>query len=142
MKPEELKERGIENGFVFSAARSSGPGGQNVNKVNTRIELRFDVPSSQFFSEDEKKMILEKLKNRINNKGELIISSQSERTQGMNKTKAAEKFYELVAKALTIKKKRKPTGPTAASRLKRFENKKHRSQIKKLRNPSPGNPAE
>lgn len=142
MRPEDLKERGMDNGFVFTATRSSGPGGQNVNKVNTRIELRFNISSSDLLSEDEKKMIFEKLSNRINNEGELIISSQSDRSQLMNKNNAVEKFYELVSKALTVKAKRKLTSPTASSRLKRIEKKKLRSSIKKLRNLSSGNPAE
>jgi ribosome-associated protein len=136
MKTDELKQRGLESGFVFSAARSSGPGGQNVNKVNTRIELRFDLKSSVLFSEDEKNLIFEKLNNRINNKGEIIIISQSERTQLLNKTRAAEKFFEMISKALTVRKKRKPTKPTVSSRIKRVETKKHRGEIKKLRKSS------
>lgn len=142
MTPEALKERNFEKWFVFSATRSSGPGGQNVNKVSTRVELRFDVHSSDLFFVDEKMIILEKLKNKINNKGELIISSQSERTQLMNKNKVVEKFYELVSKALTIPEKRTSTKPTKASKVRRIENKKWRGQIKKLRNPSGQPPVE
>lgn len=142
MKPEELKERPFENEFNFLSARSGGPGGQNVNKVNTKVELRFDVLSSILLSEDEKKVISEKLKNRINNKGEFVISSQSERTQLTNKNRVIEKFYELISKALTIPKRRRSTTPTPASRIKRIEKKKQRGQIKKLRNPAPGSDSE
>jgi ribosome-associated protein len=142
MRPEELKQRNFENWFVFSSSRSSGPGGQNVNKVNSRVELRFDVGSSGLFSEEEKLLITTKLKNRINNDGELIITSQSERTQLMNKAKAIERFYELISKALTIPVKRRSTRPTLSSKIKRIEGKRIRGQIKRMRNKSGESPSE
>jgi len=131
---EEHKKQ-LETEIVFSATRSSGPGGQNVNKVNTRVELRFSVINSIIFSNEEKARISLKLKNRINSEGELIITSQTARTQLDNKEKALEKFFDLIEKALTIQKKRLKSRPTVASRLKRLESKKNLAQKKQLRKP-------
>ena len=136
MTPEEIKTRIPEVEYIFSTSRSGGPGGQNVNKVNTKVELRFNVGESDSLSPEEKTRIERKLKNRINSNGELLIISQSERTQLRNKKKALEKFFELLASALTEKKKRKKTLPTAASKAKRLEKKKMRGTIKKLRKES------
>jgi ribosome-associated protein len=133
MTPEEIKDRIRQDEFKFSTSRSGGPGGQNVNKVNTKIELRFRIAESHFLSDAEKEIILVKLKNRINSAGELLIISQSERTQLMNRKKAEEKFYKLLASALTEKRKRKSTKPSAASKAKRLEKKKQRGSIKRLR---------
>ena len=118
-----------------SASRSSGPGGQNVNKVNTKIELRFPVSKSEILNETEKRLILSKLNSRINLQGELLITASSERSQWQNREQATRKFFELIEKALTRPRKRKKTQPTAASRLKRLESKKKRGQKKQLRKP-------
>jgi ribosome-associated protein len=133
MKTDELKMRNFENEFVFSASRSSGPGGQNINKVNTRIELRFDLGRTILLTDKEKELIRTRLVNKINNEGELILSSQSERTQLMNKRAVTEKFFRLLAKALTTRPYRISTKPTAASVRKRLEEKKNRSIKKKFR---------
>lgn len=133
MTSEEIKKRIPWNELKFSISRSGGPGGQNINKVNTKAELRFDVRNSSYLTENEKERILLRLKNRINADGELIITSQSERTQFLNKKKAGEKFYTLLASALTEKKKRKSTTPTGTSVKMRLEKKKIRSTIKRLR---------
>lgn len=133
MLPDELKYRRFEDEFFFSASRSSGPGGQNVNKVNTKVELRFSVISTLILNENEKELILRKLKKKINKEGELILVSQEGRTQTENKLLVSEKFYEVIAKALTIPVKRIPTKPSFTSRLKRLDDKKIRSKVKRLR---------
>lgn len=139
MNQEELKGRNFESEFVFSASRSGGAGGQNVNKVNTKVELRINIINSSLLTFEEKQKILEKLKNRINNEGELVLSTQSERTQLMNKKKVIEKFFELVSKALIKVPHRKSTKPTYSSKMERLGSKKKRGTIKKLRNASDEN---
>jgi ribosome-associated protein len=136
MSPEDLRDRIPSGEIIFSTSRSGGPGGQNVNKVNSKVELRFNVNRSFSFSDKEKKRILIVLKKRINSEGELLITSQSERTQLMNRKKAEYKFFILLAKALTKKAERKPSSPTIASKTKRLEQKKKRSKIKRLRKDS------
>ena len=136
MEPSELKERHFESELVFTATRSGGPGGQNVNKVSTKVELRFNISDTSLLSEEEKLLIVKKLGNRINKEGELIITAQSARSQLSNREKATERFYILLSRALTVQKKRKPTSPTLTSKLKRLEEKHNRSSIKKLRRDS------
>jgi ribosome-associated protein len=136
MNREELKSRNLESEFIFSTSRSSGPGGQNVNKVSTKVELRFNLLLTAAFSEKEKDLIFIRLKNKINKESEIILVSQSERTQLMNKEAVTDKFYNIVSKALTIQKKRRSTRPTMSSKIKRLEGKRSRGKIKKLRKDS------
>jgi ribosome-associated protein len=136
MITEELKKRILTGELFFSASRSGGPGGQNVNKVNTKVELRFNVLRSSGLSDSEKEKIQNKLRNRINADGDLIITSQSERTQIMNRKKAEEKFFSLLSAALTEKPERKPTSATPVSKAKRLAVKKRHGAIKTLRRDS------
>jgi ribosome-associated protein len=136
MNTEELKNRNFEREFTFSTSRSSGPGGQNVNKVSTKVELRFNLPLTSVFTGEEKEIIFRKLKNKITKEGELVLVSQSERTQLMNKIVVIEKFYDVISKALTIQKKRRSTRPTLSSKIKRLEGKRVRGNIKKMRRDS------
>jgi ribosome-associated protein len=128
-----IPEKELSAELIYSSSRSSGPGGQNVNKVNTRIELRFNIPGSALLNDEEKTKIQAALDNRINKEGFLILVSQSERSQIANKKKVTERFYKLLHKALAPVKKRKPTRPTLASRERRIESKKLLSRKKALR---------
>jgi ribosome-associated protein len=119
----------------FSATSAGGPGGQHVNKVSTKAELRFPVQDSAVLNEEQKQLILLKLKNRINVRGELIVSSAAERSQWRNRKQAEQRFFELIEKALEKPRKRKKTRPTAASQLRRLESKKLHSLKKRLRKP-------
>ena len=128
-----LNDRDFGSELHFSASRSSGPGGQNVNKVSTKVELRFHVTSSTLLSDDEKILLIEKLVKKINSEGELTLVSQTERSQMKNKEKVIEKFYSLLTRALTPRKKRKPTKPSQASKEERLEEKRKQAEKKERR---------
>ena len=133
MTDQYILNRDFLSELVFTASRSSGPGGQNVNKVSTKIELRFNVGKSILLTEEEKEVIRDFLKNRINNEDELIILCQTERSQLKNKEKSIEKFYSLIEKTLKPKKKRKPTKPSPGEKEKRLEEKRLKSEKKEAR---------
>ena len=122
-----------EGELRFETSRSSGPGGQNVNKVESRVALLFDLEGSPSLDEDQKRRLTTRLGNRINKEGELRVVCQTHRTQEANRRAAVERFLELLTDALKEPKSRRRTRSSHASKRRRLEAKKRRGQIKELR---------
>ena len=123
----------VSKEISFSTARSGGSGGQNVNKVETMVEGRWNPLESQFFSEDQKHRIIAKLATRITAEGVLLVKSQTERSQLGNKEQVIKKINQLIEEALIKKKARISTKPSKASKEKRIQSKKLKSDIKEGR---------
>jgi len=124
-----LRDEEIRVEFV----RSSGPGGQNVNKVSTAVQLRFDAAGSPSLTEDVRRRLLRLAGGRVNDRGELVIDARRFRSQARNRRDAEERLVDLIRRAAAPPRPRRATRPTAASRRRRLEAKKRRGLIKSLR---------
>jgi ribosome-associated protein len=130
---QKITQRLLDPELDFKTSKSSGPGGQHVNKVNSRVSLSFDIPNSQVLEAHEKAVILKKLATKLTNDGILIIHAQQKRSQLQNKELAIQKFYEMLSKAFKPKKVRKATKPSKSAIQKRLKEKKAHSEKKLYR---------
>jgi ribosome-associated protein len=128
-----IDEREIEESFV----RASGPGGQNVNKLATAVQLRFNVRSSPSLPAEVRERLERLAGARLTRDGVLVIAAQSHRTQGRNRQDALDRLIDLIRRAAIAPRLRRPTKPPKASRERRVEAKKHRAGLKRLRRARP-----
>ncbi|MBW8242468.1 aminoacyl-tRNA hydrolase [Muricauda oceani] len=119
-----MDKKQIHRELQFKAMRSSGAGGQHVNKVSSKVELTFNIPASEGLSEREKQRIQLKLKSRLTNDGAIVLQCDEARSQHRNKDLVVKRFFEILKNALVVPKKRKPTKPTKSSKEKRLKSKK------------------
>ncbi|NDV14707.1 aminoacyl-tRNA hydrolase [Muricauda sp. TY007] len=130
-----MDKKQIHRELQFKAMRSSGAGGQHVNKVSSKVELTFNIPASEGLSDTEKQRILLKLHSRLTNDGALVLQCDEARSQHRNKDLVVKRFFDLLKKALTIPKKRKPSKRTKSSIEKRLRSKKKTAEKKAKRKP-------
>ena len=130
---ETLVKRGIGEEIKYKASPSSGPGGQHVNKVSTRMEAFISIPASKVLTAEEQKTLLKKLKTKLDKDGVLKVMDQTSRSQSSNKARAFRKLIDLLEKGLKKKKKRIPTKISAEKKKARLRAKRTRSLTKKLR---------
>ena len=123
----------LKQELTWKAVRSSGPGGQHVNKTASKVIIQFDVASSQALTDEEKTIILKKLESRLTSNSVLIIESSASRSQHQNREMGIERLLEIITKALKKQKPRKKTKPTKASKFKRLREKKIRGGKKENR---------
>ncbi len=128
-----MKTDALINELKFSTARSSGSGGQHVNKTETKVELIFDIDNSEILREREKNVLYQNLANRISKNGLLRMSSQVKRSQVLNKKVVIQKFIDTIQHALKPQKKRIPTRKSRAVNEKRLKNKRVKADIKEMR---------
>lgn len=123
-------EEAILNELTFKAVRSSGSGGQHVNKVSSKIELSFSVSESLILDDDQKERLLDKLQNRLTKQGVLILQCDESRSQHKNKALVIKRFLSLITEALRIQKKRKSTKIPKSAIRKRLKSKRNQSEKK------------
>jgi ribosome-associated protein len=128
-----LDPDGLAREVVYTASRSGGPGGQNVNKVSTRVTLSFDIPRSPSLDDGQKRRLLEWAAGRVNRHGILRVTCQTQRSQSVNRVRAWERFLGLLEEAFAVKIPRRETRVPKASRARRLDAKKQRGTVKKLR---------
>lgn len=128
-----MDEKQLIQEVSYKAVRSSGAGGQNVNKVSSKVELHYMVDSSEALSEEEKNRVCKKLKSRLTTNNELILQSDESRSQHKNKELVTKRFLNLMKDAVAKPKPRKKTKPTKAAKLKRLREKKKLSEKKSNR---------
>lgn len=119
----------------FATSRSSGPGGQNVNKVESRVTLLFDLEGSPSLTEEQRALLRSRLAGRVNKAGVLRVVAQKHRTQAANREEALERFARLLAEALEREPPRKPTRVPRRARRRRLEAKRRRGEVKRQRRP-------
>ena len=129
----DVKIEDLSQWIDFRFDRSAGPGGQNVNKVNTRVTLYFDLKACDLISAARKKLIRSRLATRISTAGRLRVVSQRSRSQAANRNAAEEKLLDLLRTATHVDKTRRPTRPSRMSKERRLAEKKHRGEKKRLR---------
>jgi ribosome-associated protein len=133
----ELLDLDFSPEFEFRTARSGGPGGQHVNKTESKVELRFDLAQSQLLDEAQRAYLLKRLENKLLSEGVLSITCQEKRSQHDNRATAIKKFYAVLEKALQERKRRIPTKPGAGVREARLKTKKVQSEKKTMRQKPP-----
>ncbi|WP_421808433.1 alternative ribosome rescue aminoacyl-tRNA hydrolase ArfB [Flagellimonas sp.] len=128
-----MDKKQIHRELQFKAMRSSGAGGQHVNKVSSKVELTFNIPESEGLSDKEKERLLLKLQSRLTNDGALMLQCDEARSQHRNKDLVLKRFFDVLKNALVVPKKRKPTRPTKSSQEKRLKTKKRTAEKKASR---------
>lgn len=129
-----MDKEALQQELVYKAVRSSGPGGQHVNKVSSKVQLSFDLKNAAALSEKEKTRLFDKLENQLNKKGVLQMSADESRSQLKNRSIVTQRFFELIEKSLKVRKKRKATKPSKEAVEKRLKEKKMTANKKNQRN--------
>ncbi|QOI98261.1 MAG: aminoacyl-tRNA hydrolase [Flammeovirgaceae bacterium] len=130
---QRITSQNIVHELHFVTSRSSGPGGQHINKTNSRVTLRWNVANSTALTHEQRLLSIQKLARYISHDGDLVLHAQTSRSQLQNKSQVIQKLDTLLQKAFAVKKKRMATRPTSASRLKRLEGKKRKAEKKQWR---------